>query len=216
MKKWRETDYLANTMTHDAPYLAPAFRIINIISDTYKDARSTKKHDDDNSIFIFKFLQRFQKGKYQNLPQVMSMLTFLQSVSKVLLYLLIGIIIYLILGGIAFMFIEKGTSADTSDFATLICIIIASFLTLFPYRKAWPYVESTFDKACTKVTHRQYRKHLRRPLINFIIENILTEGEINHAIHTYQNSNIQCSYMQVGIIEDYAISFAVIASEHRA
>ncbi|MCM8534892.1 MAG: J domain-containing protein [Lentisphaeraceae bacterium] len=216
MKKWREPDYLANKMTHEAPYLAPAFRIITIISDTYKDARTIKKHDDDNSIFIFKFLQRFQKGKYQNLPQIMSMISFLQAVTKVLLYILIGTAIYLILFSVLFMFINENVSPDAAGLTTIIFLPIAAFTTLFPYRKLWPYIENWFDKISLKITHRQYRKHLRKPTINLIIENMLTEGEINHAIHTYQNSNIQCSYMQVGVIEDYALSFAAIASEHRA
>ena len=62
---------------------------------------------------------------------------------------------------------------------------------------------------------KQYEK-LRRPLVHFLAENSISEEDLTKCINNYENSNIQCSYLQIGIGNDYAISLGAIAGIHKS
>jgi hypothetical protein len=215
MKKLRSEDYLLKNIQYQSAHISPAFKVLNTISEEYKFTRRLEDDTDDSILSIHKFLQKINGGKNNSMPRIMSFISLFEKATKVILYCSLALIIctpFFIIKS----YLLTESNSDLAVIVTLIGVIISTFAALFPYRKTWPKCDEQFSDWAIAVSHKQYYKYLRKPLLDFMMNNMVTEAEINKGLNMYSNTNIQCSYIQIGIPEDYAISLASIAAVHRA
>ena len=212
MKTFRMENYLTDNLQMENPYIAPAFRILNMISEEYMDSRNIDDKAEDNNLCIYHFLQTLNSGKYDKIPRLMGIAMFLKALSKIIVFSAIAIWLFYCAMILFNSFGEQ--SDDATGMFVLALFVIIPLLTLRPYRMFWPKIEKYFDNFSVKMTLKQYER-LRVPLTTFICKNIISEQELTNCINTYENSNIQCSYLQIGIGNDYAVSLAAIAAIHK-
>jgi hypothetical protein len=185
------------------------------MSSEYIDARNQEIMEIDKNLEIFHFLQGLNnKRSCQNMPQLMGFMGLFKLIVKaVLCFALVLLVPTMIILPIS---IALGDGYETEGVLLFNLNIVGLVATYFVYKKLFSArITSLFDRMELAITYRQYRVHLRKPLLSFIMDHMIYETEINESLSLYYNTNVQCSYMQAGMNEDYAPSLCSIAAQHK-
>ncbi|MCH2204672.1 MAG: J domain-containing protein [Lentisphaerales bacterium] len=213
MKKFRQQDFLVDNLNSESQHIQPAYRILSMISQDFHFSRNIQPDETDNTLTVYHFLQKLNAGKYDSIPQLMGLLMFFKTLTKITIFA--GIALCLLRCALVLFSLTGTYSEDSTAMFTLVMLIIIPLLTLKPYKLVWAKCQSFYDKRSINMSLKQYEK-LRRPLVHFLAENSISEEDLTKCINNYENSNIQCSYLQIGIGNDYAISLGAIAGIHKS